>query len=251
MSGNLFKNKCEKIRSDLAVYVQQSIINEIKETYPDIEIIPIGSVGKRKDNDFNGDIDIAIKCKDVNELEKIISNTFYYLDSIKTESLYIISIAYPYQYNDNEVKYVQCDFMNVWDKDYTEFRYYCPNYKNDESQYKVGQKIMFANMIINHTKDRHKGLPKGQYGKFDFRPTALYRYVYDIEKLIYHCIVRNSQGFSLFDENMYDIDLNNIKLYTNTDKKLQEHEKDACETLYNLNMYISSHDLDIVHEYEK
>ncbi len=46
-------------------------------------------------------------------------------------------------------------------------------------------------------------------------------------------------------------DLNNIKLYTNTDNKLQEHEKDACETLYNLNMYISSHDLDIVHEYEK
>lgn len=46
-------------------------------------------------------------------------------------------------------------------------------------------------------------------------------------------------------------DYNNIKLYTNTDKKLQEHEKDACETLYNLNMYITSHDLEIVHEYEK
>lgn len=46
-------------------------------------------------------------------------------------------------------------------------------------------------------------------------------------------------------------DLNNMKIYTNTDKNLQEHEKDACETLYNLNMYISSHDLDIVHEYEK
>ena len=46
-------------------------------------------------------------------------------------------------------------------------------------------------------------------------------------------------------------DLNNIKLYTNSDKELQEHEKDACETLYNLNMYISSHDLEIVHEYEK
>jgi hypothetical protein len=45
-------------------------------------------------------------------------------------------------------------------------------------------------------------------------------------------------------------DPNNIKLYTNNDKKLQEHEKDACETLYNLNMYISSHDLEIVHQYE-
>ena len=184
MSGNLFKQKCEKIQSNLAVYVQESIINELKETYPDIEIIKIGSVGKRKDNDFNGDIDIAIKCKDIQELEKIISNTFYYLDSVKMESLYIISIAYPYQYN-GETNFVQCDFMNVWDKDYTEFRYYCPNYKNDESKYKVGQKIMFANMIINHTLDRHKGLSKGQYGKFDFRPTALYRYVYDIKKSLY------------------------------------------------------------------
>ena len=184
MSGNLFKQKCEKIQSNLAVHVQESIISELKETYPNIEIIKIGSVGKRKDDDFNGDIDIAIKCKDVQELEKIISNTFYYLDSVKIESLYIVSIAYPYQYN-GETKFVQCDFMNVWDKDYTEFRYYCPNYKNNESNYKVGQKIMFANMIINHTFDRHKGLEEGQYGKFDFRPTALYRYVYDIKKSLY------------------------------------------------------------------
>lgn len=46
-------------------------------------------------------------------------------------------------------------------------------------------------------------------------------------------------------------DLSDIKLYTNSDGKVQEYEKDACETLYNLNMYISSHDLEIVHQYEK
>lgn len=46
-------------------------------------------------------------------------------------------------------------------------------------------------------------------------------------------------------------DLNNVKLYTNTDGKVQEHEKDACDTLYNLNMYISAHDLEIVHQYEE
>lgn len=43
------------------------------------------------------------------------------------------------------------------------------------------------------------------------------RNVYGIERLIYHCIVRNSQGFALFEENMYDIDLNNIKLTTSKD----------------------------------
>lgn len=46
-------------------------------------------------------------------------------------------------------------------------------------------------------------------------------------------------------------DLNDIKLYTNSDQEIKEHEKDACDTLYNLNLYITSHDLEIVHQYEK
>ena len=44
---------------------------------------------------------------------------------------------------------------------------------------------MFANMILNHCDKKNEGLSEGQFGKFDFRPTALYRYVYDIEKSLY------------------------------------------------------------------
>lgn len=187
MSGNIdFNNKCEPISAKIAPIVRDAIIKEIKDIYPNIEYVKIGSVGKRNDDEFNGDIDIAIKCQDVNILYEIISNTFDYLDTVKIESLYIVSIAYPYQLSPNsEIKYVQCDFMNVWNKEYTEFRYYCPDYKKQESKYKVGQKIMFANMIINHTSDKHKGLESYQSGKFDFRPTALYRYIYDMEKSLY------------------------------------------------------------------
>lgn len=45
-------------------------------------------------------------------------------------------------------------------------------------------------------------------------------------------------------------DINNMQLYTNTDGEVKDYEKDACETLDNLNLYISSHDLEIIHQYE-
>lgn len=180
MSGNIkFRNNCEAINADIAPLVQQAIINELKETYPTLEVLPIGSVGKK--NEPSGDIDIAIKCQDIDVLYKIISNTFNYLDTVKMESLYIVSIAYPYQITpDSEIKYVQCDFMNVWSFKYTAFRYYCPDYKKQESRYKVGQKIMFANMLFNHIPKEVIALPEHIRTKYDFRPTALFRYEYNI-----------------------------------------------------------------------
>ena len=180
MSGRLFPKKCKPILSEVAPQVQEQIIEELKNTYKDIVCVPLGSVGKKPLNEYNGDIDIAIKCKTIKDLEKIIKTTFYYLDTITVESYYIVSISFPYQINgDEEILYVQCDFMMMWDEDYTSFRYYCPNYINKESEYKTGAKIMFANMILNHTPSRYKNVPEGMIAKFDFRPTALYRYIYD------------------------------------------------------------------------
>lgn len=186
MSGRLFDN-AEPISSLIAPAIQSNIINEIKEIFPDLICIPIGSVGKRCDNDFNGDIDIAIKCKDVETLRHIIDNVFYYIeDTIVTESLYIVSIKYPYSIDGKTIKYVQVDFMNVWDEDYTRFRYYCPDYRKNESNYKVGQKIMFASMLLNHVKEKYDGLNDKHLVKFDFRPTGLFRYWYDVKCNLLH-----------------------------------------------------------------
>lgn len=176
MSNRAFNNT-QPISSKIAPQIQQEIINKIVDKYPTIEYLPIGSVGKKKDNDFNGDIDIAIKCKDIEELENIINNVFNSLETLKIESLYIISIDYPY-HNQDKIMYVQCDFMIMWDKDYTAFRYYCPDYRNNESKYKVGPKIMFANMILNHCQEKNNNLNDDEVGQFAFRPTALFRYIY-------------------------------------------------------------------------
>lgn len=186
MSGKLFKNKCTPIQTKLAPIVQQYIIDILHSIYPKLVCLPIGSVGKKNIDDYNSDIDIAIQCKDIETLQKIISSVFETDSIITIESLYIVSIAYPYKFADEPTKYVQCDFILMWDKAYTAFRYYCPNYINNESKYKVGAKIMFANMILNHTKEKNENLDKDYYiGQFDFRPTALYKFIFDTKNVKY------------------------------------------------------------------
>lgn len=200
MSGNLsFNVKCEPVEAKYAPLIQQQIINELKDCYKNIELLPIGSVGHKKDDDFNGDIDIAVKCDTIDNLYQLIYGAFSYLDIIKIESYYIVSIAFPYQLDDDPIKYVQCDFMLMWDKDYTQFRYRCPDYKNNESNYKVGAKIMFTNMVINHCiKERYENLPnENSTAKFDFRPTALYRTIYNLKD-------------STYAHQLYTLDVNKI-----------------------------------------
>ena len=187
MSGKIkFKHECKPILSEIAPQVQQQIIDELHKVYSDLICIPLGSVGKKPIDEYNGDIDIAIKCQTIEDLEQIIKSVFYYLDYVTIESYYIVSIPFPYQIDgEEEIKYVQCDFMIMWDEDYTKFRYYCPNYINHESNYKTGAKIMFANMILNHVPAKYENVSKGMSAQFDFRPTALYRYIYDLKNKKY------------------------------------------------------------------
>ena len=92
---------------------------------------------------------------------------------------------YPYKdpLDDDKLKFAAVDFMMMKDKEYTEFRYYCPDYRKNESKYKVGVKIMWANTILNHTKERLNGvdLTKNQMGSFRFVPTGLYQTIFNVD----------------------------------------------------------------------
>lgn len=150
MSGHLF-NKSEKILSDDAVRVQNEIIEKIKNKYNSIEILPIGSVGKKIG--YCGDIDIAIKCNTFDDLKEIVKSVFPNIEHNEKNSknIFVYSICYPYNNVNGDCKYVQCDFMVMVDKTYTMFRYYCPDFKNNESKYKVYARILLWNILLNHT----------------------------------------------------------------------------------------------------
>ena len=184
MSNKVFKGETTPIPAKLAPKIQQEIMNKIQEKYPGLGYLFIGSVGKKGEGDFNGDIDIAILCNNIQELEYMVKDVFGELSYYAVESLYIVSIKYPFIL-DGKQCYTQCDFMIMQYPEYTEFRYWCPNYANHESKYKVGTKIMFANMVLNHCAEKNNGLNEDEVGKFDFRPTALYRWVYKVGNNLY------------------------------------------------------------------
>ena len=182
MSGKVFGTEAQPIEAELAPHIQNAIIAEIENEYPDIVTIPLGSVGKK--HTPSGDIDIGVKCANREELENIIDKVFGYLETKVIESFYIVSIKYPYKINDENIKFVSCDFIQVIDENYTKFRYECPDYTKNESNYKTGMKIMFASMILNHCAERNIDCTDDYYGKYDFTPIGLYLYKINKENIM-------------------------------------------------------------------
>lgn len=179
MSGKLFQldeQPAEKISASIAPGVQDMIMDDILAVYPDITLIGLGSVGKKPDDEFNGDIDIGVTADSIEQLEEMMRNVFGDYAIVSSKTFYIVSCKYPYIYKEEPVKYVAVDFILVKDIDYTLFRYYCPDYRKKESKYKVGAKIMFASTILNHCNTVDEGMPEGYHGQYDFSPVGLYKY---------------------------------------------------------------------------
>lgn len=186
MSGRLFQKgefPSEPIKAEIAPLLQQLVIKELLDVYPELEYCCIGSIGKKKDGDYNGDIDIAIKVDSLKELEEIIHKVFDYTETVTSQSYFIVSMKYPYKdiLDEDKMKFAAVDFMVMRDKEYTQFRYWCPDYRKDESKYKVGVKIMWANTILNHCKERLEGvdLDKGEMGTFRFVPDGLWQTIFN------------------------------------------------------------------------
>lgn len=176
MSGNLFKN-CSipviSIEQVDAIRVQQELIDKIQEVYPDKVCLKLGSTGHKLEP--SGDIDIGVKCKDIEELKEVIKTVFK--DEYETyfsETFYIVSIKYEFDEN----RFVSVDFILVIDEEYSKFRYYCPDYINGESKYKVGTKIMYMGTILNHCCVHEQD---NLILKLKFEPIGLYVDFWDLE----------------------------------------------------------------------
>lgn len=153
MSGNLF-NLADKIIATDAIRIQDEIIEKLSGYVDPENIIKIGSIGKHNDDHYHGDIDLAIKCSSFSEMSDILYKCFpeedypRYLNTSK--NLYIHSIEYKYISFTGAEKYVQVDFMLSTDIEYTKFRYYCPDYRKEETKYKVYARILLLKIILNN-----------------------------------------------------------------------------------------------------
>lgn len=137
-----------KIPASISPSIYKEIEGKIKKEFPDVEMEVLGSVGKKKDEDTNGDIDIAIKVADKAELKEIIQKVFPDYSVNYNTGPNIISIGYDYDMKGMSGK-AQVDFMIVKNINWAKFRFHSPNFKNDESKHKGAVRTVFLSIIIS------------------------------------------------------------------------------------------------------
>lgn len=116
--------------------------------FKDIDMAALGSIGKKADDQTNGDIDVAVKVDTKDELNEIVdicfSNCEINYNTMKT----ITSFGYPYNI-DGYKGIAQVDFMIVKKMDWAKAYYHSPNLKTGESKYKGVVRTTLLNDIIS------------------------------------------------------------------------------------------------------
>lgn len=156
-SGNAIKNAA-RIPAPVANKLYLEIENTIKEKYPKAEICALGSLGKKGVDQTHGDIDIAVVCKDIEELRDIVHNIFEPL--VKTHvseinyftTANVVSIGWYFGellggFSNRQI--AQVDFMSVKNLEWAKFRYASPDFTRNESQFKGAERANLLRAIID------------------------------------------------------------------------------------------------------
>lgn len=142
----------QPIKGKDAEYISSYVIKKLSNSCIDkdgnivhFNMSTLGSTGKKNENDFSGDIDIAIELEFNNSnidmisdcIRNSICDTNIYDTQIKVSSgFHLISFGLEYQFNNDPYKLVQVDLMFSNDIKYTQFMYHSPDFKKNESNFK-------------------------------------------------------------------------------------------------------------------
>ena len=148
-------------------------------------MVPLGSVGKKNNDQFNGDIDIAVKINTKKELIELIDKVFPDLEKNPNTTSSIVSISYPYN-KEGKTGNAQVDFMIVKDIDYAKFFYHSPNFKNNESKFKGATRTKMLSIIVScipveDAKDEYfeDGKTVKKRWKYTFNTEGVFRQLLD------------------------------------------------------------------------
>ena len=173
----------------IPAYITPLLYKEIEDTIlkenPDIKMVPLGSVGKKNNDQFNGDIDIAVKINTKKELIELIDKVFPDLEKNPNTTSSIVSISYPYN-KEGKTGNAQVDFMIVKDIDFAKFFYHSPNFKNNESKFKGATRTKMLSIIVScipveDAKDEYfeDGKTVKKRWKYTFNTEGVFRQLLD------------------------------------------------------------------------
>lgn len=141
----------DPIRGDLTLQIANEIINIIKKRF-DVQLSPLGSVGKKTKEQYSGDIDLAIQYSwdNYNDILDYLQETLNCEIGNINHNLHVFNIGYKYLDEDIQ-KIAQVDFMFVDDIFYAKFAFNSPDYTRNESRYKGMHQSALLMSIISNT----------------------------------------------------------------------------------------------------
>jgi len=116
--------------------------------FKNIDMAALGSIGKKADDQTNGDIDVAIRVDTKDELNEIVDTCFGDCEINYNTMKTITSFGYPYNI-DGYKGIAQVDFMIVQNMDWAKAYYHSPNLKTGESKYKGVVRTTLLNDIVS------------------------------------------------------------------------------------------------------
>lgn len=135
----------------IPAYITPLIYKDIEETIlkwnSKVKMAPLGSIGKKNDDQFNGDIDIAITLEK-SELLKMVDEIFSNSELNPNTTPKIVSIGYPWN-KEGKSGVAQVDFMYTNNLDWAKWRFSSPDFKKGESKYKAAPKVYLLQYIIS------------------------------------------------------------------------------------------------------
>ena len=255
--GNAIKNS-EHIRGDYAMKVANLIISKVQK-YFDCDMSVLGSTGKKGEDAYSGDIDIALTLSidREDELKEYLEKIFPGIETRFMPGLKILSVGFKYiDFNNNE-KIVQVDFMFVNNLDYAKFMYHSPNFIKNESNFKGLFRTNLLGIIASRCPINEKYLPTEYFtneydGKYKGEIKSFWKYSlsYDDGLRIIH---KSFVGKNNKLKNAITIKEDTIKVTQDIDKILHiilgpEATINDCNSFENLvnfltsNKYIYSND---------
>ena len=116
--------------------------------FKNIDMAALGSIGKKADDQTNGDIDIAVRVDTKDDLNEIVDTCFSDCEINYNTMKTITSFGYKYDI-DGYKGIAQVDFMIVQNMNWAKAYYHSPNLKNGESKYKGAARTAALSDIIS------------------------------------------------------------------------------------------------------
>lgn len=182
--GDAIKS-AQPIPAVVAPKVYAEVEERVRSKYRDIQMAPLGSIGKKPDDQTNGDIDIAILIPSKEDLNQLVDTCFGDCEiNYKTTSS-ITSIGYKYNI-DGYKGVAQVDFMIVKNMTWANTYYHSPNFRNNESKYKGAVRNRFLADIIScipikDVKDEYfeDGKTVKRHWKYTFNTEGVFKQLID------------------------------------------------------------------------